>query len=549
MDSVLKIGYDLLDRGLVPDFILRRAIRLLLRQRLREIDHGSLEANHAAKMKFVEDVKARTTIAEVPEKANEQHYEVSTEFILSTLGPYAKYSSCLYPTGRETLDEAERLMLESYCEKAMLRDGLDILDLGCGWGSLSLFLAEKYPNSRITGLSNSSTQKAHIDSRAKEKGLTNVEIITADVNTHDFNGSKTFDRILSIEMFEHMKNYEALFKKVSTWLRPTNSSDENTERDEALLFVHIFCHRTTPYHFEEDDGWMAQNFFSGGTMPSHDLFLYFQTDLTLVRNWYLPGTHYSRTLEDWLTLQDKNGKSGSFFCPFLKSSQSQVATEFMLSTLGPYGKYSSCLYPTGRETLDEAERLMMESYCEKANFRDGLDILDLGCGACQPFQYDSKACIYLTVIFTLGWGSFVIFLAEKYPNARITGMSNSKTQKLHIDKKVKERGFTNVEVLRGTMPSHDLFLYFQNDLTLIRSWYLSGMHYSRTHDHWLATQDKNRKIGLRILEEDAKAKGHSPEVGRRTFYRFRVFYIACSEFFKMDGGEQWGVGHYLFKRK
>ncbi|KAF9050126.1 S-adenosyl-L-methionine-dependent methyltransferase [Panaeolus papilionaceus] len=375
MNSVLKIGYDLLDRGIVPDFILRRAIRMLLRQRLREIDHGSLEKNHAAKIKFVEDVKARRAIAEVPEKANEQHYEVSTEFILSTLGLYAKYSSCLYPTGRETLDEAEHLMLESYCEKAKLRDGLDILDLGCGWGSLSLFLAEKYPNSRITGLSNSSTQKVHIDSRAKEKGLSNVEIITADVNTHDSMGQRhthylsiyRFDRILSIEMFEHMKNYEALLKKVSSWLRPTASSsneDEDSEKDESLLFVHIFCHRTTPYHFEEDDGWMAQNFFSGGTMPSHDLFLYFQTDLTLLRSWYIPGTHYSRTLEDWLSLQDKNGKKG-----------------------------------------------------------------------------------------------------------------------------------------------------------------------------------------LQVLEEDAKAKGHPADEGRKTFYRFRVFYMACSELFRMDNGEQWGVGHYLFKRK
>ncbi|KAF8813876.1 S-adenosyl-L-methionine-dependent methyltransferase [Phlegmacium glaucopus] len=316
MNTLLEVGYDLLDRGLVPDFILRRAIRFLLRQRLREINAGSFELNHAAKMEWIEEVRARTTIAEVPEKANEQHYEVSTDFILSTLGPYGKYSSCLYPTGRETLAEAEKLMLESYCTKAQLRDGLDILDLGCGWGSLSLFLAEKYPNSRITGLSNSSTQKKHIDSTAKERGLSNVEIITADVNTFEFESSKRFDRILTIEMFEHMKNYQALFKKVSTWLRPLSEKRQiqdgttNNESDESLLFIHIFCHRTTPYHFLEDDGWMAKNFFSGGTMPSHDLFLYFQSDLTLIKSWYLPGTHYSRTLEDWLALQDKNGKEG-----------------------------------------------------------------------------------------------------------------------------------------------------------------------------------------------------------------------------------------------
>ncbi|KAK0213110.1 S-adenosyl-L-methionine-dependent methyltransferase [Desarmillaria ectypa] len=360
LNAVLDIGYDLLDKGWIPDFILRRVIRALCRQRLREIDLGSFEANHAAKMKWIEDVRARTTIADVPEKANEQHYEVSTKFILSTLGPCGKYSSCLYPTGRETLEEAEILMFESYCEKAKLRDGLEILDLGCGWGSLSLFLAKKYPNAKITGLSNSATQKAHIDATAKERGFTNVEIITADVNTFDFPGSKHFDRILSIEMFEHMKNYEVLLKKVSSWLRP---SDDN-HPDEALLFVHIFCHRITPYHFEEGDGWMARNFFSGGTMPSHDLLLFFQSDLTLIRSWYLSGTNYSRTLEDWLKLQDKN----------------------------------------------------------------------------------ATAC-------------------------------------------------------------------------------------------------------LKKLQEDAISKGNDPIEGVKAFYRFRVFYMACSELFNMDNGQQWGVGHYLFKAK
>lgn len=312
--------YGLLDKGIIPDFIVRRAIRSLSRTRLREIDHGSLEKNHAAKLKWIDGVKARATIADVPEKANEQHYEVPTSFILSTLGPRAKYSSCLYPTGTETLAEAEVLMLESYCEKAQIKDGLEILDLGCGWGSLSLFLAEKYPNARITGLSNSTTQKAFIDSVAAEKGFNNLTIITADVNIFEFPESTRFDRILSIEMFEHMKNYEALFKKVSSWLRPSTPSSPNKERsastsslappNESLLFLQVFCHRTTPYHFEEDDGWMSQNFFSGGTMPSFDLFLYFQSHVTLLKSWYLPGTHYSRTAEHWLQLQDANAKEG-----------------------------------------------------------------------------------------------------------------------------------------------------------------------------------------------------------------------------------------------
>ncbi|KAJ7172544.1 S-adenosyl-L-methionine-dependent methyltransferase [Mycena filopes] len=310
-DSALALGYRWLDRGLVPDFVVRRVIRALLRQRLREIDQGSVEANHARKMKWIEDVKNRVQIAELTEKANEQHYEVTTQFILSTLGPYAKYSSCLYTTGKETLAEAEVLMLESYCEKAQLRDGQDVLDLGCGWGSLSLYLAKKYPNSRITGLSNSTTQKSHIDATAKARGYTNLEIITADVNDFDFAGSKHFDRILSIEMFEHMKNYQTLFAKVASWLRSTTKDKRNSaDADVSLLFVHIFCHNSIPYHFEESDGWMAENFFSGGTMCSFDTFSYFQSDLILSNSWYVPGTHYSRTLEHWIELQDKNARVG-----------------------------------------------------------------------------------------------------------------------------------------------------------------------------------------------------------------------------------------------
>lgn len=197
------------------------------------------------------------------------------------------------------------LMLNSYCEKAMLRDGLDILDLGCGWGSLCLFLAEKYPNSRIKALSNSRTQKLHIDSIAAEKGFTNLEVFTGDVKSYDFPADIRFDRILSIEMFEHMKNYSALFAKVSSWLRSSGGSAE-----KSLLFIHIFCHRTTPYHFEEGDGWMQKHFFTGGTMPCHDLFLHFQQDVVLENMWWLNGNHYARTCEDWLKKQDAGNARG-----------------------------------------------------------------------------------------------------------------------------------------------------------------------------------------------------------------------------------------------
>ncbi|SGY64175.1 BQ5605_C007g04879 [Microbotryum silenes-dioicae] len=323
MDALTNLGYDALDRGLLPDAIVRRAIRYLCRQRLQEIKATNMEASVEAKWAYIQGLKQNQVAIET-EKANEQHYEVSTEFIQSCLGPNMKYSCCLYPTGKETLEKAEELMLESYCNKAKLEDGMEILDLGCGWGSLSLFLAKKYPNSTITALSNSATQKVHIDSQAALRGLNNLTVFTGDVKVfNDFAGTRSFDRILSIEMFEHMKvsqrqryacyahidgdsipiqNYEQLLKKVSSWLKP----NAEAKTGEALLFVHIFCHRDTPYHFEENDGWMSKNFFSGGTMPSFDLFTHFQTDLTLERSWWINGKHYGRTCEDWLKLQDSH---------------------------------------------------------------------------------------------------------------------------------------------------------------------------------------------------------------------------------------------------
>ncbi|SNX87687.1 related to N-methyltransferase [Melanopsichium pennsylvanicum] len=291
--------YELLDRGYLPDPVLRRAIRLLNSQRIRSLakpehDFGK---HIETKKDYIRSLKLRE-IAIEQDKANQQHYEVDTGFMLSCLGKRAKYSCCLYTTANETLDQAEEAMLNSYCEKAGLKDGQDVLDLGCGWGSLSLYLAERYPNSRIKALSNSRTQKIYIDNMATTKGFKNLEVHTGDVKSYQF-PQGSFDRILSIEMFEHMKNYLQLFEKVSSWLK---------DGGESRLFIHIFCHRTTPYHFEEDDGWMAQNFFSGGTMPSFDLFQHFQQNVTLEDSWWINGTHYAKTCEDWLKTQDANQK-------------------------------------------------------------------------------------------------------------------------------------------------------------------------------------------------------------------------------------------------
>ncbi|WWD21355.1 hypothetical protein CI109_105839 [Kwoniella shandongensis] len=294
----MEYAYSAIDKGYIPDAALRPVIRQLCRKRLREIDHGSFAANHAAKMAFIQEL-SNLPIAINQSEANEQHYEVPTSFHSLCLGPRMKYSSCLWEDGVKTLAEAEDKMLESYCVEARLGEGLRILDLGCGWGSLGLFLAEHYPLAKIKMLSNSRTQKEYIDSVAKDKGFVNVEVITGDVNIYDFEEKGQFTHILSIEMFEHMKAYSRLFQKVSTWLAP-----------QGLLYIHIFAHRTQPYHFESDDGWMAQTFFSGGTMPSFDLFNYFQKDVLLLHSKWVNGTNYSKTLESWLVNQDNNKKEG-----------------------------------------------------------------------------------------------------------------------------------------------------------------------------------------------------------------------------------------------
>lgn len=282
----------LIERNILPDSIIRYGIRRLLRQRLRDEATGN-EETQQDKLNQLITYLSTSPLAIHTAEANEQHYEVPTAFYQRCLGKNLKYSSCYYPTGQESLDEAEDIMLELTCTRAELANGQDVLELGCGWGSLSLFMASRYPQSSFTVVSNSRTQKLHIDEQARNRGIHNLTVITADMN--DFAIDKTFDRIVSVEMFEHMRNYQLLFKKVHGWLK-----------SDGKCFVHIFTHKSNPYLFEVKDetDWMSKYFFSGGIMPSNHLFFYFNEHLKIDRHWVVNGQHYEKTANHWLENMD-----------------------------------------------------------------------------------------------------------------------------------------------------------------------------------------------------------------------------------------------------
>jgi cyclopropane-fatty-acyl-phospholipid synthase len=287
--SLIAATIDAFEGAPLPDTVRKTAIELLVANARRQLSGAGPDADAA----FAREMAERP-IAEHTDAANAQHYEVPAEFFLNCLGPQLKYSCALYPTPTTTLAEAEEFGLAETAAHADLADGQRILELGCGWGSLSLWMAKTYPNARITAVSNSASQRAFILARAQERGLGNLEVITCDMNHFEAPGE--FDRVVSVEMFEHMANWRALLTRVKGWLKP-----------DGRLFIHVFTHRTTPYRFnvEDEADWIAKHFFSGGVMPSHGLISQFPDLFTLEQDWRWNGTHYQKTALHWLELYDR----------------------------------------------------------------------------------------------------------------------------------------------------------------------------------------------------------------------------------------------------
>ena len=291
---MIKVLINLAEKGFLPDLLIRLGIKRLCGQRLSETNTLGLEELENSHQQWI-DLLTESPVAIVPEKANEQHYEVPPKFFELVLGANLKYSSGYWSKEVFSLDESELEMLKITCERAGLVDGLDILELGCGWGSLTYYMAQKFPNSKITAVSNSKDQRNFIQQKNDKLNLQNIKVFTADMN--DFSTDEKFDRVISIEMFEHMRNYDELLKRIDGWLK-----------QNGKLFVHIFSHKEVAYPFEDkgDGDWMAREFFSGGQMPSHRLLMSFPDRMKIEKDWRVSGTHYEKTSLAWLRKMDTN---------------------------------------------------------------------------------------------------------------------------------------------------------------------------------------------------------------------------------------------------
>ena len=284
------LGIWLAERGWIPDFLLRIAVKFISKARIKK------SSSFSEKLDVISSLRDGP-IAELTPFANKQHYEVPPAFFEKVLGSKLKYSCSLFSDNQKSLNDAETEMLKTYIERANIRSKQEILDLGCGWGSFSLYAAQKFSNSNFTAVSNSDEQINFIKSKIQELGLTNLLALKQDINQLNLN--KKFDRIVSIEMFEHMRNYKNLLQRLS-----------NLMTDDGLLFVHIFCHRQFAYFYEIKNqwDWMTKYFFTGGIMPSKDIFEFFDEDLTVAESWEINGKHYSKTSKSWLKNIDKNSK-------------------------------------------------------------------------------------------------------------------------------------------------------------------------------------------------------------------------------------------------
>lgn len=281
---------ELAERGKMPDAAIRAGIRKLLKDRIAMESANSREEQLEELYRFIAMMN-ESPVAVATETANEQHYEVPSDLFRTFMGAQLKYSCGYWPQADTTLTESEEYMLALTCKRAGIEDGMDILELGCGWGSLSLWMAAHYPNSNIVAVSNSRTQKQFIDAR----GLTNLEVITADMN--EFTTGRKFDRVVSVEMFEHMRNWKELLWRINNWLN-----------EDGKLFIHIFVHRELAYLFNESGtvNWMAEHFFKEGMMPSESLMFHMNDNLLVDRHWRVNGKHYAKTLKSWLKHIDKN---------------------------------------------------------------------------------------------------------------------------------------------------------------------------------------------------------------------------------------------------